>query len=726
MQSPTHLDRLNVPQSEATQYLDGPLLVLAGAGTGKTRVLISRIAHIVSEGRAYLSQVLAVTFTNKASSEMKHRLESMVGHSAEGLWLGTFHSICVRILRRHGEKVGLQANFTILDSDDQLRLIKQIMKSHNLDEKSLPPRLVLARISRFKDRALSPDKVQSGGCKDRDDGTVLMVYRDYQERLGILNAIDFGDILLKCVDLFQNFPDVLAGYHAQFRYILVDEYQDTNVAQYLWLRLLAMGPNTNLCCVGDDDQSIYGWRGAEVTNILRFDKDFPGAKIVRLEQNYRSTHHILGAAGGLITHNESRLGKTLWTDDDSGDKVIIRHVWDGEDEARVVGDEIETMQRRGEPLNHAAILVRASFQTREFEDRFITLGLPYKVIGGMRFYERQEIRDAMAYMRLIVQDDDSLAFERIINVPKRGLGAATLQVIHKTARAQNISMVAATRMLVETDELKGAARKTLITFLRDLETWRRLMHQLDAKTFLGRVLDESGYTNMWRQDKSADSAGRLENLKELVSALSDFDNIPTFLEHVSLVLDTTTNTTSEMVTIMTLHSAKGLEFKTVFLAGWEEGLFPNPRSIDENGITALEEERRLAYVGITRAEKRVIITHAASRRIHGTWHHNVPSRFLAEIPDEHVERHSQTGAIRPHHHQVSGRQSISGGNFSQTAPSLSPSIAQKSPRFKVGDRVFHTKFGYGRIKDTQGDKLDVFFDHSGLKKVIASFIEPAS
>src|SRR5690348_2861270 len=634
---PPYLAGLNEAQRRAVEAVEGPVLVLAGAGTGKTRVLTTRLAHILATRRAWPSQILAVTFTNKAALEMKERLERMIGQQAEGLWLGTFHSIGARILRRHAEAVGLKPNFTILDTDDQLRLVKQLAAAANIDDKRWPARAILGQFERWKDKGLTPEQVPAGDAGGEvANGKALALYRLYQERLIAVNAADFGDLLLHMLTLLRTRADILADYQRRFRYLLVDEYQDTNVAQYLWLRLLAQA-HRNLCCVGDDDQSIYSWRGAEIGNILRFERDFPGAQIIRLEQNYRSTPHILAAASGLIAQNEGRLGKTLWTALNEGERIVLRSVWDGEEEARWVGDEIEQRQRKGDALSEVAILVRAGFQTREFEERFITLGLPYRVIGGPRFYERQEIRDALAYLRLIHQPADDLAFERIVNTPRRGIGDATLQSLHALSRMARIPLTESAARLVETDELKPASRKALRDFLTSLARWRGMAETMVHPELAGVVLDESGYTAMWQADKSPEAPGRLENLKELVVAMAEFENLGGFLDHVSLVMETTAASAGDMVSLMTLHSAKGLEFDTVFLPGWEEGLFPNQRAMDETGRAGLEEERRLAYVGLTRARRRAYVSHAANRRMYGQWQPTLPSRFIAELPREHVD-----------------------------------------------------------------------------------------
>ncbi len=732
---PPYLAGLNDAQRQAVEAMDGPVLVLAGAGTGKTRVLTTRLAHLLATGRAWSSQILAVTFTNKASLEMKSRVEAILGRSTESMWLGTFHALGARILRRHAELTGLKPNFTILDTDDQLRLVKQVMEASNMDIKRWPPRGLLAVIERWKDRGLTPQKVSTGEIGEYAAGQSLDIYRAYQQRLKTLNAVDFGDLLLHCLTLFSEHGDVLADYQERFRYILVDEYQDANVAQYLWLRFLARSHH-NICCVGDDDQSIYGWRGAEVGNILRFEKDYPGAKVVRLEQNYRSTPHILGAASGLIAHNQGRLGKTLWTGEEAGAKVVLRGVWDGEEEARVAGEEIEALQRKGHALSEIAILVRAGFQLREFEERFITLGLPYRVIGGPRFYERREIRDAIAYFRVIFQPDDDLAFERIVNLPRRGIGDVAMQTLHHIARAENLSLTAAAARLVETDELKLRSRTPLAGLLEQFALWRDQASEMLHFELAEQVLDGSGLTAMWQEDKSPDAPGRLENLKELVTAIEEFETLPGFLEHVSLVMEATENAHGDMVNLMTLHGAKGLEFDTVFLPGWEEGVFPHQRAMDEEGARGLEEERRLAYVGLTRARRNVAISFAANRHLYGSWESCLPSRFIDEIPEEHTERDSAPGLYG----------AARDGGLAEDTPGFdyAPAIEDSArtrviegharPGNKVqsqvrtpqnietSDEVFHTKFGYGRVRSVDGDKLEIAFD-TGVKKVLESFVE---
>ena len=740
-----YLDGLNPSQRAAVEALDGPVLVLAGAGTGKTRVLTTRLAHLLMTRRAAAFQILAVTFTNKAAREMRERVAALVGIEPEGWWLGTFHALAARILRRHAELVGLKSNFTILDTDDQVRLIKQLLEAENIDSKKWPPRSVLGAIERWKDRGLTPDRLSDGDGGDVAGGRVVAIFRAYQERLRTLNACDFGDLLLHNLTLFQKHPDVLAEYHRKFRYLLVDEYQDTNVAQYLWLRILSQA-NKNICCVGDEDQSIYAWRGAEIGNILRFETDFPGATIVKLEQNYRSTGHILAAASGLIAHNQGRLGKTLWTQADGGDPVRVKAVWDGEEEARWVGEEIESLQRKGTPLSQVAVLVRAGFQTREFEERFITLGLPYKVLGGPRFYERQEIRDAMAYFRVVNSPDDDLAFERIVNVPKRGVGPAALQTLYTLARGQGIALTEAGWALTETDELKPKLRATLRGLLQDFFRWRTLMATLPHTELARMILDESGYTRMWQEDKTPEAPGRLENLKELVTAMAEFENLPGFLEHVALVMENAEAAGVDQVTVMTLHGAKGLEFDRVFLPGWEEGVFPNQRALDETGIAGLEEERRLAYVGLTRARKRAYVSHAANRRLYGNWVSALPSRFVEELPQADVETEAAPGlfpgggagggaaSFRETAGGFPGGFQFRGQNRQPPAPrtiTLDQGAYAVAPRprpnapFAKGARVFHQKFGYGTVIAVEQDKLEIAFDLSGTKKVMDSFVVAA-
>jgi ATP-dependent DNA helicase UvrD/PcrA len=725
-----YLIRLNPEQRDAVETLEGPLLVLAGAGTGKTRVLTTRFAHILLTGRAYPSQVLAVTFTNKAAREMRERVGAILGRPVEGLWLGTFHALCARMLRRHAEQVGLARNFTILDTDDQLRLLKQVMEAQRLDTKRWPPPALMAVIQRWKDRGLTPVRVTAAEDIDFAAGRARALYAAYQERLRALNATDFGDLPLHMTELLRDQQDILAQYHRTFRYILVDEYQDTNLVQYLWLRLLAQ-QHKNICCVGDDDQSIYSWRGAEVENILRFEHDFPGAKIVRLEANYRSTAPILAAASALIAHNEGRLGKTLrpGRQDATGERVAVVGLWDSDEEARMVGDRIESLRRDGEPLAEMAILVRAGFQTRAFEERLITLNVPYRVIGGVRFYERQEVRDAIAYMRLVVQPADDLAFERIVNVPRRGVGEVALRTMHEAARAEGVPLMDAAARLVASGGLKGRVKEQLDALLRGFLRWRTLLETEGHVVTVATVLDESGYTEMWQQDKSPEAPGRLENLKELVRALADFETLSGFLDHVSLVMESDEAAEGDRVSLMTLHAAKGLEFDTVFLPGWEEGLFPNQRALDEGGVKSLEEERRLAYVGLTRARRRAIVSHAANRRIYANWQSSIPSRFIDELPDADVERTGSAALARD-------ARLLAATAFSGQFPLVArrtrtidaweqPARPSRTEAIPVGARVFHQKFGYGTVRAAEDDRLDVAFDKAGDKRVLDRFVEKA-
>lgn len=725
-----YLAPLNPEQRAAVEALEGPLLVLAGAGTGKTRVLTTRFAHILLSKKAFPNQVLAVTFTNKAAREMRERVAAILGQPAEGLWLGTFHALCARMLRRHAEQAGLSANFTILDADDQLRLLKQVMDAMRVDTKRWTPASVMALIQRWKDRGLTPARV--GVETTTDDGMSLAreVYAAYQARLLALNAADFGDLILHVTEILRTQPDILAQYHRNFRYILVDEYQDTNLVQYLWLRLLAQG-HRNICCVGDDDQSIYSWRGAEVENILRFEKDFEGAKIVRLESNYRSTAPILAAASTLIAHNTGRLGKTLRVgrkDAGAGEKVAVVGLWDSDEEARMVGERIERFRRDGHPLSEIAVLVRAGFQTRAFEERLIVLGVPYRVVGGLRFYERQEIRDAIAYMRAMTRPADDLAFERIVNVPRRGVGDSGLRAMHDLARAEGLPLSRAAARLVETGGIKGKARGALEELFRGLAAWHGMLERDGHVVTVATMLDESGYTEMWKHDKSPDAPGRLENLRELVRALADFETLDGFLDHVALVMENEDDSNPDRVSLMTLHGAKGLEFDTVFLPGWEEGIFPNQRSLDESGDKGLEEERRLAYVGLTRARRHAIISHAANRRIYANWQSSIPSRFLDELPETEVER-TGSGDYR-REARIAAATAFSGGTFPLVArkPRVieaweQPGRAARADAVRIGARVFHQKFGYGTVKAAEDDRLDIEFDKAGEKRVLDRFVE---
>ena len=743
---PAYLHGLNPPQREAVLTTDGPLLVLAGAGTGKTAALTARLAHLIATRLAWPSQILAVTFTNKAAREMKERISAITGGAVEGMpWLGTFHSVGARMLRSHAELVGLQSNFTILDTDDQLRLLKQLISASNLDEKRWPARQLAGLIDQWKNKGLTPKQISAADAEAFANGRGQELYAAYQDRLRTLNACDFGDLLLHMLTIFRTHADVLEAYRDRYKYILVDEYQDTNASQYDWLKLLAE-PRRNLCCVGDDDQSIYSWRGAEVANILRFEADFPGAKVIRLEQNYRSTPHILAAATGLIAHNAGRLGKTLWTEVNEGDRVKVIGVWDGPEEARRVGEEIEAHLRRGGSLDDCAILVRAQFQTREFEERFIAIGLAYQIVGGFRFYERAEIRDALAYLRLIAQPADDLAFERIVNQPKRGVGDKALASIHAHARATQQPLLLAAAAMLDSDELQSRARNSLARFVADIARWRQMAGELPHAELARILLDESGYTAMLQAERSAEAAGRLENLAELARAMEEYESLGAFLEHVSLVMDNDSQASGDRVTIMTIHAAKGLEFPHVFLAGWEEGVFPSQRSLDEGGLASLEEERRLAYVAITRARRQATILHAANRRIYGQWTSSIPSRFVAELPRDHIdEETTMTGGESLWRAQWSERsdpfahvarpsrgpgwQRASSGGFNPQpqriveARASAVSLGNKGrDDLSVGQRVFHGKFGYGTIEAIEGNKLEIEFEKAGRKRVLDSFV----
>ncbi len=751
-QIPAYAAQLNAPQRDAVLTTEGPVLMLAGAGTGKTAALTARLAHLIATRRAWPSEILCVTFTNKAAREMRERVGRHIGDAVEGMpWLGTFHSIGARMLRRHAELVGLESNYTIIDTDDQLRLLKQLIQENDLDEKRWPARQLAGLIDRWKNRGLNPGDLDAVENEAYANGRGAQFYKLYQDRLKTLNACDFGDLLLHILNIFRDHRDVLEQYQQRFKYILVDEYQDTNQVQYLWLRLLAQA-RKNICVVGDDDQSIYSWRGAEVANILKFEKDFPGAAVIKLEQNYRSTPQILAAASGLIDANSERLGKTLWTELPAGEKVRVIGVWDAPEEARRVGEEIERLEAEGAPLDEVAILVRAQYQTREFEDRFIQIGLNYRIVGGFRFYERAEIRDALAYLRTIAQPADDLAFERIYNQPKRGLGAKTLEAMRRHARRTQAPLAAASLDLCDTDELPARARNTLIGLLGQFVHWRELSEQITPSELLRTVIAESGYEDMLQKDRSAESAGRLENLTELARAMEEYDTLGDFLEHVSLVMDNERANDGEKVTIMTMHAAKGLEFDHVFLPGWEEGVFPSQRAIDEGGLASLEEERRLAYVAITRAKRRCSIFHAANRRIYGQWTSSIPSRFIEELPEEHVKSETtMTGGASlwranwsetddPFAHVSSSRPDRSGARgpgwqralstkYDTTPkriaePGRSAASFAAKPRSDIADgaRVFHDKFGYGTVTGQEGNKLTIEFEKAGEKRVLDSFV----
>ena len=749
------LAELNAPQREAVLATEGPVLMLAGAGTGKTAALTARLAHLVRSRRAWPSEILCVTFTNKAAKEMRHRVGELIGPSVESMpWLGTFHSVAARMLRRHAELVGLQSNYTIIDTDDQLRLLKQLIVASEVDEKRWPARQLAGLIDRWKNRGLNPADLDAAENEAYAGGKGQEFYALYQARLKTLNACDFGDLTLHMLNIFRREREILVQYQNRFKYIMVDEYQDTNQVQYLWLRLLAQ-ERKNICVVGDDDQSIYSWRGAEVANILRFEKDFPGAKVIRLEQNYRSTPDILAAASGLINANSGRLGKTLWTTRNDGEKVRAIGVWDGPEEARRIGEELERLEREGASLDAAAILVRAQFQTREFEDRFIAIGMNYRIVGGFRFYERAEIRDALAYLRVIAQPADDLAFERIYNTPKRGLGDKALEKMHRHARARQMPLAAAALDLLDTDELPARARTTLLGLMRNFAHWREMVSTTTPAELVRTLLDESGYTAALQAERSAESAGRLENLSELSRAMEDYETLGDFLEHVSLVMDNDADAGAEKVTIMTIHAAKGLEFDHIFLPGWEEGVFPSQRALDEGGLASLEEERRLAYVAITRARRRCTILHAANRRIYGQWTSSIPSRFVGELPEAHVTQETtMSGGASlwranwserddPFAHVARANPSAivtRGPGFQRamsagydTTPKRIPEPSRSAASFAakprgdiaLGARVFHDKFGYGVVAAQEGNKLEIDFENSGHKRVIDSFVKLA-
>ncbi|MEO1657524.1 MAG: UvrD-helicase domain-containing protein [Pseudomonadota bacterium] len=751
--SQTYLEGLNDAQKDAVLTTEGPVLMLAGAGTGKTKALTTRIAHLLASGRARPWDVLAVTFTNKAAREMKDRVAQLIGGDAEGLrWMGTFHSVGAQILRRHAEVVGLKPSFTIIDTDDQIRLCKQVIEAAGLDEKRWTGRGLAAVIDGWKNKGQTPGDLHAHDADAFGEGKAISLYREYQSRLITLNAADFGDLLVHNTTIFRREPEIQAEYHRRFRYMLVDEYQDTNMAQYLWLRLLAKGQGdepANLCVVGDDDQSIYGWRGAEVENILRFEKDFPGAKVIRLEQNYRSTPPILAAASAIISHNEGRLGKTLWTDDTEGELVKLRGVWDGEEEARVIAEDIESEQFKGRPLPDIAILVRASFQMRSFEERFNTSGIPYRIVGGPRFYEREETRDALAYLRLVRNGDDDLSFSRIINKPRRGFGDKTLTELNVVARKNGVSLAVAGQLMLETSELKGKAKSAMTQFLANLERWTREAQNMKPGELTEMVLEESGYTDFWKNSKTVQAPGKLENLKELVNAASEFDTLEGYLDHVSLVAERTENTGEGQVWLMTLHAAKGLEFPVVFLPGWEEEIFPSRRSLDENGQAGLEEERRLAYVGITRARESCRISFAANRQVYGRWQNAMPSRFVDELPEDQVDVLSEAGLYGVAAKEMpaqsrfadlvldedSSRYATPGwkrarqyGGMRNNEPAIEASarlVASSAPgeaSYTLGDRVSHKKFGNGTVIAADGNKLEIEFDDGAVKKVIGSFL----
>ena len=730
---------LNDSQKEAVKYLDGPLLVLSGAGTGKTRVLTARLANLLYSNKTKPWNILAVTFTNKAAKEMRIRLESLIGPSANSVWLGTFHSIAARILRENSEVVGLNSNYTIITPDDQIRLLKQIMIDQDIDIKKFTPKAMSNLISSWKDKGYKPNDINQSDNDFFANGKAINIYKSYQSRLVTLNSADFGDLLLYNLTIFTEHSDILQKYQSKILFFLVDEYQDTNTIQYLWLKLFA-NKSQNICCVGDDDQSIYGWRGAQVGNILKFEKDYTSAKVIKLEENYRSTGRILEAANSIIANNKERLSKKLKTSSGDGDKINLISVWDGVEEAKITSLEIENLHSLGFRYDQIAVLVRAGHQTRYFEERFVDIGIPYKVIGA-KFYERLEIRDALAYLRVVQQPNDDLALERIINVPKRGLGTSTTSLIHSYAKNNNISFFSASQELLLTDELRPNVKRTLQNLINQFIDWNNHNKEISHTDLALKVLEESGYIGHWQNENSIEGEGRLENLKELINAMSGFDNLSGFLEHISLVMDGDNEAEAGEVSLMTLHAAKGLEFDAVFLPGWEEGMFPSQRSIDELGLSGLEEERRLAYVGITRAKKRLFITFAANRQIHGLWQGSIPSRFISELPKKIINENIEgnLGADVSSYNQIdfdlpSNNSSYGPGFIRAKQNGIKSLNVYKNSQFEkslpgpnlnlnVGQRVFHQKFGMGLIISSDGDKLNINFDKAGEKKVVSSFVK---
>ena len=728
---PFYLNKLNEKQKKAVETLNGPVLVLAGAGTGKTRVLTTRLAHLLNKKLAKPWEILAVTFTNKAAMEMRERVQNLLKIDIERMWIGTFHSSGLKILRRHAELCFLKNDFTVIDTDDQERLIKQVLQSNKIDIKKYTPSNVLWMVQWFKDKAILPEESTKYKFKFGRTLNISKLYREYQDRLKTLNATDFGDLLLLPVKIFRENLEVLKKYQNQFKYILVDEYQDTDTCQDTFLKLLCQ-KHKNICCVGDDDQAIYSWRGADVKNILNFPEVFKDVKVIRLEQNYRSTDHILAAASKLIENNKDRLGKTLWTDALNGEKLKLYFFEDGKDEAKNISLEIEKLKLKKTKLDEIAILVRASFQTRLFEDRLLKIGIPYRVIGGFRFYERLEIRDAIAYFRIVHKNNDDLALERIFNTPKRGLGTVTLQIVFKFARNANMTLLDASRKIIETDELSPNARETIKRFIEDIDRWKSKINKINHIELAKIILEESGYTKMWLNDKSIEAPGRLENLKELITALRDFSNMNEFLEHISLVMENERNYKLDMVNIMTMHAAKGLEFENVFLAGWDEGLFPHQKSLEEKGNKALEEERRLAYVGITRGKNNVYISFAKRRFIHGTWNFSQPSRFLSELPKENIDSNEDLFQEEDSFivDQDEYEKRVKNPNrllFKNKKNLIENRDSYESEyKFKVGDEIFHDKYGYGTIKYIIDGKYEIIFDKlTETKIVLENFIKHA-
>lgn len=754
------LSELNPEQKQAVTTTEGPLLVLSGAGTGKTKVLTARLAYILANMKANPWNCLVVTFTNRAAREMQNRARNLIGNVADSVWMGTFHGIAVKILRRHAELVGLKSNFTILSEDDQRRLIKQLLEADGIDDKKYPPQSILDKIQLWKDKGLTADKIDDSFRAN----VVTEVYKKYQARLLELNCVDFGDLLLYTLNILMSDAGVLDDYQTRFKYIMVDEYQDTNVTQYLFLRLICQ-KYRNLCCVGDDDQSIYSWRGAEIENILRFEKDFPDAKVIRLERNYRSTANILAAASALIRHNRDRLGKTLKVAENSpaarGDnsKIKVVSTYSGSEEAAYVADEIENLHRNGTGYSQMAVLVRTAAQTREFEEKFIAEAIPYQVIGGPKFYERAEIRDALAYLRVILQPADDLALERIINKPARGIGAKTIEKFENEARVNHISMFMAIEKMLKEGALSGKVKTNVSELINNFYQWRQTMNAVSPDDLAAQVLEDSGYMEMLKMDKSAEAEGRIENLKELINVMSDTEQYPTlsdFMEHVSLVMDNDNNIDTDKVMLITLHSAKGLEFDAVFLPGWEEGLFPHQRALDEGGGSALEEERRLAYVAMTRAKQKLYILTALNRRIYGQWQNNLPSRFINELPPANIEICNMAATYFGAAGNYGGswaEQHRSSSNWYNRSQQTEENVIRDSDRFSyvrdeddgwsgsvwrakqkarnaasatpVGSRVFHETFGYGKVLKIEGNKLEIWFDQAGHKKLLKDYVRKA-
>ncbi len=682
--------------------------MLAGAGTGKTRVLTTKLSKIIRENYANPYEILTVTFTNKAANEMKNRVESILNINTAGWWIGTFHSMGARILRKNPEIVGLKKQFTIIDTDDQLKLLKQVLSFHNIDDKRWPAKNLSYVIQRWKDKGLNPENIdQQGSDFANNKGAVL--YETYQKRLKTLNAVDYGDLLLHNLNMFLIQPDIKNYYKNKFKFVLVDEYQDTNMCQYYWLQNI-VNKNQNICVVGDDDQSIYSWRGAEVKNIFKFEKEYDKVKVIKLEKNYRSKANILNAANFLISNNKNRMGKDLWTDDEAGEKIEIINVNNNEEEATYISDKIEELISSGVLLKSFAILVRASYQTRAFEDRFIKIGMPYKIIGGTKFYERLEIRDALAFLRIVASDYDDLAFERIINVPKKGIGEKTIRSIEVFRREKNLSLIQAARELVKINYFSNKINNNLSNFTKLIEKWRN-QKTLNASELAETILDESGYTEMWQNDKSVEAESRLDNLKELVNAITEFDTIRSFIEHIQLVMDNELNNKNNSVNILTFHASKGLEFENIFLPGWEEEVFPNKRALEERLNEGLEEERRLAYVGITRAQKRVWILHANSRIIHGQWFYSIPSRFLSELPTDNVISNSNTNTNY-----------FGNLNYQNNILKNDHTYIENKETILNGDRVFHQKFGYGSVINLENDNAEVKFEKTSTKKVKIDYL----